>query len=143
MKIALLFFWFSQLAFAQTSLRDAEIRFQYQDLLDPYTTHACEWKKSTVGLYEYDVTCEVDLVKRVFFVHLVLQWYPKTIHGVSAYELLYWVTDFTSMSKPKNYSMTVWSHNSVTENRLQFLDAALGIDSDLAYLKLQIAWPKP
>lgn len=131
---ALLCLFFSANAFALTG---SEISFRYQRLVEPWEEGSCEHAPAAT-FADWNVTCrEGDRVLK-YIVHLVLSFYPKTIHGVSAYELLYWVTDFTDPSSPKSTSTTLWIHNSETGNRLSVIEASQGVEGDLAALRLTL-----
>ncbi|MCB0417993.1 MAG: hypothetical protein H6617_10870 [Bdellovibrionaceae bacterium] len=133
--------WFAIPIWA-SELRTADIQFQYISLTSE-RQFSCTHQKSEVGLYEWDVQCEVDGKAHNYFVHLALHFYPKTIHGTNAYELLYWVTDMTDPRNPKHDSSTIWIHNGSKENYMRVLEASQGIENDLAYLKLTVKLEAP
>lgn len=116
-----------------------ELQFTQQSLLEPFEAEACTYVKSAVGAHEFDVNCG----EKKYSVHLVLSHYPKTQHGTSAYELLYWVTDFTDPFKPVSDSTTLWIHNSLSENRMTVLEAAQGVQNDTAQLRMVLKLAKP
>lgn len=120
----------------------SEITFQYISLTEDKAI-TCTHEKADVGLHEWDVTCEVGSKVHKYFVHLVLHFYPKTVHGTNAYELLYWVTDMTDQNKPRHDSSTIWIHNSQEDNFMKVLEASQGIENDLAYLKLIVKLKAP
>ncbi|MEZ4750261.1 MAG: hypothetical protein R3B54_06445 [Bdellovibrionota bacterium] len=124
------------------AVKAADLGFQYISLANDRQV-ACDHKKADVGVYEWDVECNVDGKLHSYFVHLALHFYPKTIHGKNAYELLYWVTDMTEAAHPKHDSSTIWIHNGSEQNYMRVLEASQGIENDLAYLKLTIKLEAP
>ena len=134
MKRLLILLWFSVSLYG---IDEAErIKFEYQELIEPFNKYDCSHVKSSVGLYEWDVQCSVDGFLKKYFVHLVKSFYPKTIFGVNAYEILYWVTDTTLSTDYKHNSVSIWLHNSSNENKLNLLETFLGVENDLAALRL-------
>jgi hypothetical protein len=114
------------------------IEFTYQKNLEPFESGECEHQKSPVGLFEWDIRCKIGGEIRKYAVHLVISHYQKTQHGLSAYEVLYWVTDWTSATTPVSDSSTIWFHNDHKENRATVVEVAQGIENDLASLRLLI-----
>lgn len=142
LTFALILFWSSN--FFAAPLRGTkgkpvrgDVLFTYQKLTDPFPETRCS-TQALPNPYDRKVMCELDGIRHEFVVHLALGFYPKTIEGVSAYELLYWVTDFTDPKLPKNDSTTLWIHNSHEENRMKRIESSLGIENDEAYLRLKI-----
>ncbi|MCB0405606.1 MAG: hypothetical protein KDD51_12550 [Bdellovibrionales bacterium] len=139
--VSLLALWLSAPLWG-AGIAQPDIQFQYISLADA-RQFSCVHHKSEIGLYEWDVECGVDGKAHTYFVHLVLNFYPKTIHGENAYELLYWVTDMTDPHHPKNDSSTIWIHNGHEQNFMKVLEASQGIEDDLAYLKLTLKLKAP
>lgn len=135
---ALASFWSSAPARAQAA---ETMEFTYQDNLEPWPTYACRHEKASVGVYEWDVTCDVGGAKHTYSVHLALTFYPKTRFGGGAYELLYWVTDWTDKLNPKDTSVTTWTHLASTDARAAVMEASLGVENDRASLKLVLSAP--
>ena len=119
-------------------LEPKSIEFTYQSNLEPFATGECQHQKSPVGLFEWDVRCVIEGQVRKYAVHLAVSYYQKTQHGLSAYEVLYWVTDWTSATKPISDSSTIWFHNSHKENRATVVEVSQGIENDIASLRLLI-----
>lgn len=115
-----------------------QLQFRYQKNLEPWESAPCFHQKASVGLYEWDVECTLNRKRHLFFVHLVTSYYAQTIHGTSAYEILYWVTDMTHTGAARHDSSTVWVHNSHPENRMRVLEAAQGVEDDGASLRLVV-----
>lgn len=129
-----LVFLSNQNLFAQLSSR--QFFFDYVENLEPYRIFACTHSLASVGLYEWDIECNVDGKKKLFWVHLSLQKFTKSNWGESAYELLYWVTNSEAQGKHRHSSTSLWIHNSEKENQIRRLVSSLGIQEDDAYLRL-------
>jgi hypothetical protein len=119
-------------------LEPSQMTFRYQRLVGGFENFPCRHEKASVGLYEWDVFCDLNGETHKYFVHLVLQFYPQTSHGTNAYELLYWVTDVTDPMAARHDSSSLWFHNSSPDNFLKVLEASQGIEDDHAYLKLTL-----
>ncbi|WP_208404686.1 hypothetical protein, partial [Bacillus velezensis] len=89
-----------------------------------------------VGMYEWDVACQVGRTLRRFNVHFVITFYPKVKSATSAHEIMYWVTDWQDTSKPTSHSSTIWLYHRAAEEGLQGMELSQGIDSDNATLRL-------
>ena len=87
-----------------------QLTFVYQELLEPFDRTDCKHEKSDVGLFEWDVYCKLGTRVHEFAVHLVLSRYGRTRYGLSAYEMLYWVTDRSQPRVREFDSTTVWFH---------------------------------
>lgn len=109
--------------------------FQYVQNLEPYEIFPCTHRQASVGLFEWDVECEVDGRPKKFWVHLVAQEYGKTGFGKNAYEILYWVTNSDAKSH-RHSSTSLWIHNSEEKNKMNRLVSSLGIEEDDASLRL-------
>lgn len=114
-----------------------QLTFRYQQINEPYGVIPCTQEKLPVGLFEWKVTCQNEREKHEYFVHLVVQFYPQTIHGKNAYEVLYWVTDLTTMPT-KHDSSTIWIHNNESTSFIKVLELSQGIEDDNAYLRLAV-----
>ena len=114
-----------------------QINFSYQSNVEPWELFSCKHEKSTVGLHEWDVYCKVEAKVHRYSVHLVLSYYTKTIYGGSAYELLYWVTDW-SFGRPASNSTTMWFHQKELDSKATVIEAAQGVENDLSSLRLVI-----
>lgn len=88
-------------------------------------------------MFAWDVYCKVGSQVHRYGVHLALSYYPRTIHGGSAYELLYWVTDW-SAAQPASSSTTMWFHQKEPDSKAVVIEAAQGIENDLSSLRLTI-----
>ena len=109
--------------------------FAYVENLEPYQVFSCSHQKASVGLYEWDVDCNVRSKKIRFWVHLAVSEFQKTGFGNNAYEVLYWVTEPVSTSH-RNSSTSLWIHNSEEKNQMNRLVASLGVEEDNASLRL-------
>lgn len=116
----------------------SKIEFIYQQLGEPWDSVNCEQEAIESNPYDRNVFCSLNGIKHWFLVHLVLNYYPKTNEGLGAYEMLYWVTDFTDPKQPRSDSHTLWIHNSSAENRVKLFESSVGIENDNAYLRLKI-----
>ena len=121
-------------------LQQKDFSFIYQSNVEPWGSVACKHEKASVGEYEWDVYCLVGRRVHRYGVHLVLSFYPRTRYGGSAYELLYWVTDWTTPTAVSD-STTVWFHQSLPETKTSVIEAAQGIENDLSSLRLTILVP--
>jgi hypothetical protein len=125
---------FNQSSFSQFS--STSFQFEYVENLEPYRTFSCSHSQASVGLFEWDVVCNVDGQKKTFWVHLSLKKFKKSSWGENAYELLYWVTNSEAQTKHRHSSTSLWIHNSEKENQMRRLVSSLGIQEDDAYLRL-------
>lgn len=122
----------------QTAVLDPlQISFAYQSNVEPWERFDCKHEKASVGLHEWDVYCKVGTKVHRYGVHLVLSYYARTIYGGSAYELLYWVTDWTA-ARPASDSTTIWFHQRELDSRAAVIEAAQGVENDLSSLRLVI-----
>lgn len=122
----------------QTSTLDPQqILFAYQSNVEPWDRVDCKHERASVGVHEWDVYCKVGLKMHRYGVHLVLSYYPKTIHGGSSYEVLYWVTDWTGV-QPVSDSTTIWIHQKDLDARAVVIEAAQGVENDLSSLSLTV-----
>jgi len=119
------------------NVEPAKMIFSIQENVEPFSRYSCNVDKSPVGLFEYDVQCATDRTVRKFAVHLVVQFHPKTQYGLSAYEVLYWVTDW-NQPQWRNTSTTLWIHNDTENNRARMIEMAQGIENDLSSLQLRM-----
>jgi hypothetical protein len=122
---------------ARAQLLPEDIRFSYQQNVEPWDQYSCKHERANVGVHEWDVYCKVGNKVHRYGVHLVLSWYPRTIHGGSAYELLYWVTDWTG-SRPASDSTAIWFHQREEGAKAAVIEAAQGVENDLSSLRLTI-----
>ncbi len=120
-------------------LKPEQVRFQYLGLFEPYVTGTCTHMLNDPDQnpFDWDVLCNVEGKVHRYTVHLAVDFYPKTAQGVSAYEILYWVSDST-LAKTNHSSSTTWVHNTEANNRMAFLELSQGIEDDAAYLKLEL-----
>jgi hypothetical protein len=126
----------SHVSFAM-NIEPAKMVFSIQENLEPFSRYSCNVDKSSVGLFEYDVRCPTENTVRKFAVHLVVQFHPKTQYGESAYEVMYWVTDW-DRPQWRNTSTTVWIHNDTTANRARVIEMFQGIENDMSSLQLRM-----
>lgn len=111
--------------------------FNYVQNLEPYEIFSCTHQQASVGLFEWDVECEVQGEVKKFWVHLVAQTYGKTGFGKNAYEILYWVTHANAQAN-RHSSTSLWIHNSEEKNKMNRLVSSLGIEDDSASLRLTL-----
>ena len=114
----------------------SHVSFEYLQLYEPWQTAPCLHSKSNP--YDWEVQCNDVIRTRKFSVHLALSFYPHSSSNNSSYELLYWVTDLTDPANPNHNSTTIWVHNDGTENKARLIEVSLGIENDLAALKLSL-----
>lgn len=119
------------------TLDPLQLGFVYQSNLEPWERFTCKHEKASVGLHEWDVYCKVGERVHRYGVHLVLSYYSRTVYGGSAYEMLYWVTDWTG-TRPASDSTTIWFHQKELDSRAVVIEAAQGIENDLSSLRLLI-----
>jgi len=116
-----------------------QLTFVYQELNSPWPSFAC--KHESDGPVDWKVYCKLDNNKVVEFgVHLLINRYTKTRHGLGAYEVLYWVTDRTLANVRTYDSSTIWIHNSTNDNFVNRFDLSQGIVNDMAALQLGITF---
>jgi hypothetical protein len=120
------------------TLRPEQLAFHYQESVDPWRRFACKHEKADVGVYEWDAYCKIDGVVHRYGVHLVLSYYPRTVYGHGAYEILYWVTDRTVRDEWTGHSSTIWIHLDDEKSRARVIELAQGVENDLAALGLTI-----
>lgn len=119
------------------ALNDNDIHFSLQSNLEPFDKYNCIGKKSEIGIAEWDVECQMGRKIRQFAVHLVVNFYGKTGIGVSAYEFLYWVTDWSGLTGAKDTSTTMWLYNSAPEEMpIRIFDVSQGVANDTASLRI-------
>jgi hypothetical protein len=114
------------------------LTFTYQQNVEPWPSGACVHKPAADDPFGLDVLCEIDGQRRLYAVHLALSFYPRTTHGGSGYELLYWVTDRSVPGSPRFTSVTQWTHLATPDDRAKVIEAFLGVEDDLASLRLEI-----
>jgi hypothetical protein len=130
----------SEAKFDHKALELKDFNFTYQSNVEPWDSVTCKHEKATVGMFEWDVYCLVGRKVHRYSVHLVLSFYPLTRYGGSAYELLYWVTDWTT-PRPVSDSTTTWFHQKLPDSKAAVIEAAQGIENDLSSLRLTVLVP--
>ncbi len=118
--------------------RSQPMQFVFQSMGQPYQKWDCTYQKDANLPYDYTVACPVTRKTRNYRVHLAIAYYPKTRLGLSAYEILYWVTDFTDPSHPTSHSSTTWIHQDTQNVRPTVFQLSQGVDNDLAALQLTV-----
>lgn len=112
--------------------------FEFVENLEPYRVFTCSHQQASVGLFEWDVECDVEGEKRVFWVHLALSKYLFDQKEQNAYEVLFWVTNAKATQQHRHSSSTLWIQNSEKNNQMNKLISSLGVDEDNASLRLTL-----
>lgn len=122
----------------EAKARSQSMRFTYQSLQQPFPKWNCTYEKEAQLPYGYLVKCPLARRTTAYRVHLKVSYYPKTNLGLSAYEILYWVTDVTDPARPVSDSSTTWIHQDSPNAKPTVLQLSQGIENDAAYLQLVI-----
>jgi hypothetical protein len=123
---------------AQAKGRERSMQFVYQSMSEPFEKGNCTHQKDASLPYDYTVSCPLRGRTTSYRVHLALSYYPKTNLGLSAYEILYWVTDITDPQHPKGDSSTFWIHQDTPNAKPTVFQLSQGIENDTAALQLVV-----
>jgi hypothetical protein len=123
---------------AEAKGRAPTLQFVYQRLGEPFEKWNCSHQKEPNLPYDYTVDCHLKRRITKYRVHLAVSYYPKTSLGLSAYEILYWVTDISDPARPISDSSTTWIHQDSPNVRPTVFQLSQGVENDAAALQLVI-----